>query len=45
MNIVLIFLVLISFIICQPSEAQREEIPKKRRENDKQLKKCILSNE
>ena len=45
MNKVLIFLVLISFIICQPSDARREEIRQKRREHDKQLKECILRNE
>ena len=44
MNKVLIFLVLISFIICEPSEARREEIRQKRIERDKQLMECILSN-
>ncbi len=45
MNKVLIFLVLISFIICQPSEAKREEMRQKRkRERDHKLMECILSN-
>ena len=45
MNKVLIFLVLISFIICQPSEAKREEMRQKRkRERDHRLMECILSN-
>ena len=45
MNKVLFFLVLISFIICEPSEARREEMRQKRIERDKQLMECILSNE
>ena len=45
MNKVLIFLVLITFIICQPSEAKREEMRQKRkRERDHKLMECILSN-
>ena len=45
MNKVLIFLVLISFIICQPSKAKREEMRQKRkRERDHKLMECILSN-
>ena len=45
MNKVLIFLVLISFIICQSSEAKREEMRQKRkREREHKLMECILSN-
>ena len=45
MNKVLIFLVLISFIICEPSKAKREEMLQEIKEHDKQLKECILRNE
>ena len=44
MNKILIFLVLLSFIISQPSEARREEIRQRRREHDRQLAECILNN-
>ena len=44
MNKVLIFLILLSFIISQPSEARREEMMQRRREHDKQLAECILNN-
>ena len=40
----IIFLVLLSFIISQPSEARREEMRQRRREQDKQLAECILNN-
>ena len=44
MNKVLIFLILLSFIISQPSEARREEMMQRRREHDKHLAECILNN-
>ena len=44
MNKVLFFLILLSFIVCQPSEAKREEMRQRRREQDRLLAECILNN-
>ena len=44
MNKVLIFLILVSFIVCQSSEFKREEMRQKKREHDKRLAECILNN-
>ena len=41
----LIFLILISFAICEISEERREEIRKRRREHDKYLAECLLKND
>ena len=44
MNKVLIFFILLSFILCQPSEVKREERRRKQKEDDRQLAECILNN-
>ena len=44
MNKVLFFLILLSFIVCQPSEAKREKMRQRRREQDRLLAECILNN-
>ena len=45
MKIILFFVILLAFVVCQPSNEKREEIRKKRKERDMQLAECILKNE
>ena len=40
-----IFLILIVFAVCEISEERREEIRKRRREQNKYLKECLLKND
>ena len=41
----LLFLILITFAVCQISESKREEIRQKRKEFDNEMVKCILNSE
>ena len=44
MNKVLIFLILLSFIVCKSSESEREGRKRIKKEHDRQLAECILNN-
>ena len=44
MKKILIFVILIIFVVSQPSEARREEMRQKRREHDRKIAECILKS-
>ena len=45
MKNILIFVILIIFVVSQPSEARREEMRQKRREHDRKIAECILKSD
>ena len=45
MKNILFLLVLLGYIIAQPSETRLEEMRKRRKEHDKQMSECILKSE
>ena len=45
MNKIIIFLIVISFIVCQPSKDKIEEMRQRRKDDDKNIADCILKNE
>ena len=45
MKKIFIFVILIIFVVSQPSEARREEMRQKRREHDRKIAECILKSD
>ncbi len=44
MKKILLFLFLITFIICPPSDSVKEEMMRRRKEKDEKIKECILKS-